>query len=122
MLTPRAQVEFKVNGVKRDYAMKLGEEGEAFFVFGTSGDVPTDLQTSPVVSPATSPASIAAGEDPGEGTLQEPEFLDLSGSGSTARRPSTISMQARSVSNGSVLRAPGGPGMPRAIKLCPTTN
>ncbi|GJD02867.1 nuclear elongation and deformation protein 1 [Colletotrichum higginsianum] len=49
------KVEFKVNGVKQDYSMKLGEEGEAFFVFETSDTIPRDLQTSPLVSPASSP-------------------------------------------------------------------
>lgn len=31
--------------------MKVGETGEAFFVFETDGDVPEDLQTSPLSSP-----------------------------------------------------------------------
>ena len=35
--------------------MKLGEGGEAFFVFQTEGDIPEDMQTSPVVSPTQSP-------------------------------------------------------------------
>jgi phosphatidate phosphatase LPIN len=48
-------VEFHVNGQKVDYAMKLGEGGEAFFVFQTEGDIPEDMQTSPVVSPSQSP-------------------------------------------------------------------
>jgi phosphatidate phosphatase LPIN len=67
-------VEFKVNGVKQDYAMKLGEGGEAFFVFETTDEIPASLQTSPLVSPASSPPlpseDIAA-------ALPEPEFLDL---------------------------------------------
>ncbi|KAF2768866.1 LNS2-domain-containing protein, partial [Teratosphaeria nubilosa] len=49
------KVEFKVNGLKQDYPMKLGEGGEAFFVFETAGNVPEALQTSPPVSPAGSP-------------------------------------------------------------------
>ena len=117
MLTSMAQVEFKVNGVKQDYAMKLGEEGEAFFVFGTSSDVPTDLQTSPVVSPATSPASTAAEKASGEAVFQEPDFLDLGGSGSATRRPSAASMQARSVTYMGSLRAPSGPGITNGSDL-----
>jgi phosphatidate phosphatase LPIN len=35
--------------------MKLGEGGEAFFVFQTEGDIPEHMQTSPIVSPAQSP-------------------------------------------------------------------
>ncbi|KAJ6120899.1 Nuclear elongation and deformation protein 1 [Penicillium sp. IBT 18751x] len=68
------KVEFKVNGVKQDYAMKLGEGGEAFFVFETTDEIPASLQTSPLVSPASSPPlpseDVAA-------ALPEPEFLDL---------------------------------------------
>lgn len=35
--------------------MKLGEGGEAFFVFQTEGDIPEHMQTSPIVSPNQSP-------------------------------------------------------------------
>jgi phosphatidate phosphatase PAH1 len=35
--------------------MKLGDGGEAFFVFQTEGDIPEEMQTSPVVSPDQSP-------------------------------------------------------------------
>lgn len=64
------KVEFTVNGVKQDYAMKLGDGGEAFFVFETREDVPESLQTSPLVSPASSPTLEGAAG-------QEPDFLDL---------------------------------------------
>ncbi|KAJ9354337.1 putative lipin Smp2 [Paecilomyces variotii] len=67
------KVEFRVNGVRQNYAMKLGEGGEAFFVFETKDDVPESLQTSPLVSPTGSPKP-QAGEP---SSLQEPEFLDL---------------------------------------------
>lgn len=66
------KVEFKVNGVKQPYSMKLGEGGEAFFVFETTDTIPQSLQTSPLVSPASSPPLNA--KQPG---LQEPESLDL---------------------------------------------
>jgi len=69
------KVEFKVNGVKQPYSMKLGEGGEAFFVFETSDTIPKSLQTSPLVSPASSPSL-----DPlmaGQPSLLEPETLDL---------------------------------------------
>src|ERR1700761_472511 len=56
--------------------MKVGEGGEAFFVFETSENIPRDLQTSPVISPATSPQSQPAGGTPSI-LLQEPEPLDL---------------------------------------------
>lgn len=67
------KVEFKVNNVKQDYAMKLGEGGEAFFVFETTDDIPESLQTSPLVSPAASPT--LRGEE--SSASNEPDFLDL---------------------------------------------
>ena len=69
------KVEFTVNGVKQDYAMKLGDGGEAFFVFETSDDIPESLQTSPLVSPASSPPLAARDGQP----VGEPDFLDLEG-------------------------------------------
>jgi phosphatidate phosphatase PAH1 len=51
-----------VNDTKADYPMKLGEGGEAFFVFQTEGDIPEDMQTSPVVSPDQSPVLHSTGE------------------------------------------------------------
>jgi phosphatidate phosphatase LPIN len=68
------KVEFSVNNTKQNYAMKLGEAGEAFFVFETSDNIPEALQTSPLVSPASSPPLPADAV----GGLQEPDFLDLS--------------------------------------------
>jgi phosphatidate phosphatase LPIN len=49
-----------VNGDKVDYAMKLGEGGEAFFVFQTEGDIPEEMRTSPIVSPNQSPVLASA--------------------------------------------------------------
>ena len=70
--------------------MKLGEGGEAFFVFETSHEVPESLQTSPVVSPATSPQSLVEQDVVSVPTLQEPEFLDLNTDGISDRRRDTI--------------------------------
>ena len=88
-------MEFKVNNVKQNYSMKLGEGGEAFFVFETSSEIPESLQTSPLVSPAGSPSSIAEGKQDVQ-HLQEPEFLDLSASpGRTRQRPLSTVLQSR---------------------------
>lgn len=57
--------------------MKLGEGGEAFFVFETTQDVPESLQTSPIVSPVTSPKLSPSEVDISASNLQEPEYLDL---------------------------------------------
>ncbi|KAL8722156.1 MAG: hypothetical protein Q9225_001300 [Loekoesia sp. 1 TL-2023] len=91
------KVEFKVNDAKQEYAMKLGDGGEAFFVFETSEQIPESLQTSPVVSPAASPQDLAqdAARVP---SLQEPDFLDISVNGQSDQ----ISYQ-----KGSLLVRPG---------------
>ncbi|EKD18517.1 nuclear elongation and deformation protein [Drepanopeziza brunnea f. sp. 'multigermtubi' MB_m1] len=69
------KVEFQVHGVKQDYAMKLGEGGEAFFVFETSDTIPEAMQTSPLVSPASSPPLPP--DSTSVSHLSEPDFLDL---------------------------------------------
>ena len=69
------KVEFRVNCAKQDYSMKLGEGGEAFFVFETTETIPASLQTSPLSSPASSPPLGPESSDtPG---LQEPDTLIL---------------------------------------------
>ena len=69
--------------------MKLGEGGEAFFVFETSDDIPDSLQTSPVVSPAGSPRSQSESEL--SSSLQEPDYLDLDVSPDTSEsKPADI--------------------------------
>ncbi|KAI9744433.1 MAG: hypothetical protein M1818_001962 [Claussenomyces sp. TS43310] len=70
------KVEFRVRDQKQNYAMKLAEGGEAFFVFETSDNIPEDLQTSPLVSPTSSPPLSAEGSN--ISGLQEPDFFDLS--------------------------------------------
>lgn len=46
-----------VNGHAIPFNMKIGEAGEAFFVFETNEDVPEDLMTSPILQ-ATSPSDL----------------------------------------------------------------
>lgn len=70
------KVVFRVNGEEQDYRMKLGDGGEAFFVFETNANVPLSMQTSPVISPATSPDTIKPDQITPTG-LNEPSFLDL---------------------------------------------
>ncbi len=69
------KVEFKVNGAKQNYSMKLGEGGEAFFVFETSDNIPKSLQTSPISSPAASPAFRP--QAPNASDLQDLDPLEL---------------------------------------------
>jgi phosphatidate phosphatase LPIN len=107
------KVEFKVNGVKQPYAMKLGEGGEAFFVFETSAVVPEGLQTSPVISPASSPANFTSGQPTPTGLTLEPTYLDItddqrhSNSNTptptgSPRRPTTIREESGISENGSL--------------------
>ena len=57
--------------------MKLGEGGEAFFVFETTDEIPQSMQTSPVISPAASPHGLFEQDLISTPSLQEPEHLDL---------------------------------------------
>ena len=100
------QVEFRVNNVKQPHAMKLGEGGEAFFVFETSDNIPESLQTSPVISPTTSPHGLAAQNTSSGASWQEPEYLDL-GSDAAKKRPEFAVYQEDGVS------------IPRADKTVP---
>jgi phosphatidate phosphatase LPIN len=83
------QVDIAVNGKAMPFSMKIGEAGEAFFVFETDGDVPDDLITSPLLEP-TQPASLEPPPQENIGRFgareregrpaddgQEPDFLDL---------------------------------------------
>ncbi|KAG8894181.1 hypothetical protein FRB99_001427 [Tulasnella sp. 403] len=45
------QVNVLVNGRPIPYMMKIGDAGEAFFVFETEEDVPEELMTSPILGP-----------------------------------------------------------------------
>ena len=78
------KVQFKVNGVKQDYSMKLGEGGEAFFVFETTDNIPQSMQTSPLVSPASSPPLEA---QPATSDLKDPDDLQLDADSASLHRP-----------------------------------
>lgn len=79
------KVEFRVNGVKQPYSMKLGEGGEAFFVFETTENIPKSMQTSPIVSPASSPPF-----EPQQPGLQDPEVFELDGESMKPRSPRLV--------------------------------
>lgn len=67
-------VDFYVNGKNTGFQMKLGDGGEAFFVFETTEDVPEGLLTSPVQSPVSSPQTYASSDE-------EPDYLDINQGG-----------------------------------------
>ncbi|TCD69995.1 hypothetical protein EIP91_005245 [Steccherinum ochraceum] len=88
------KVNMSVNGRPVPFSMKIGDAGEAFFIFETDEDVPEDLVTSPLLA-ATKPEEADGREDLSgrfgakpspDGMLlgdssQEPDFLDLDASG-----------------------------------------
>lgn len=59
-----AQVKVHVNGKGIPFDMKIGDAGEAFFVFETDEDVPEDLITSPILE-ATIPGETNVGVSAG---------------------------------------------------------
>jgi len=68
--------------------MKLGDGGEAFFVFETLGFVPEEMQTSPLVSPSASPKQLPTISDPA--TLQEPEYLNIADGEATGSKDASM--------------------------------
>ncbi|KAJ7682441.1 LNS2-domain-containing protein [Mycena polygramma] len=108
------KVKVSVNGHAIPFDMKIGEAGEAFFVFETDDDVPEDLITSPILQPTrpdegkdiptdrfgarqdrgepenrVHPADAAETPEATDTPVDEPEFLDLN-AGSNS--PSTSSL------------------------------
>ncbi|EKM59320.1 uncharacterized protein PHACADRAFT_191669 [Phanerochaete carnosa HHB-10118-sp] len=94
------KVNVYINGNPVPFSMKIGDAGEAFFVFETDEDIPENIVTSPILE-ATKPgqANTAAhvqrtgrfgAKEDGEQTLpqsqelpesaQEPDYLDLDAS------------------------------------------
>ena len=108
------KVEFKVNGVKQDYSMKLGEGGEAFFVFETTGNIPESLQTSPLVSPASSPSLSPQASS---ADLKEPDGLELDPGTSKPQRPPPSVLHAATVHNGMMLYPVSRPDAPRLTSM-----
>jgi phosphatidate phosphatase LPIN len=100
------KVEFKVNDVKQNYAMKLGEGGEAFFVFETSAEIPEELQTSPLTSPVSSPEQKPL-ESPPSRELPEPDALDLDNPAAIRRHRQSLSVvPGRAISSDGVQSRP----------------
>jgi phosphatidate phosphatase LPIN len=93
------KVEFSVNGEKQEFPMKLGDGGEAFFVFETQDNVPEALQTSPLVSPATSPQLGVGGQSPVP-SLQEPDHFELEGRSETSSQELSPNRERRGTLEG----------------------
>ncbi|KAF9436119.1 hypothetical protein BGZ76_004770 [Entomortierella beljakovae] len=75
ILRPQEKVvEVTINGRTVDFPMKVGDAGEAFFVFETEQDVPEEFATSPLARPS----EYKTGEE-------DIDFLDLSQGGNGVR-------------------------------------
>jgi phosphatidate phosphatase LPIN len=87
------QVNVSVNGQQIPYNMKIGDAGEAFFVFETDEDVPADLITSPILHP-TRPEAEAAGAQTDAATgrfgAKEDHPPDGTGSSEITLEPASI--------------------------------
>ncbi|CDH49213.1 lns2-domain-containing protein [Lichtheimia corymbifera JMRC:FSU:9682] len=66
LMPQEKKVEIKINEEVMPYVMKVGEAGEAFFVFETEHEVPEEFQTSPIMS--------AIEENRSD---EEPPYLDI---------------------------------------------
>ncbi|TFK94213.1 LNS2-domain-containing protein [Polyporus arcularius HHB13444] len=99
------KVDVFVNGQLVPFSMKIGEAGEAFFVFETEEEIPENLVTSPILE-ATKPGQTNAqtrdtgrfGAGPASPAVkdsasgsQEPEFLDLDATGESPPHEDTAS-------------------------------
>ncbi|PBL02970.1 LNS2-domain-containing protein [Armillaria gallica] len=83
------KVNVMVNGHSIPFSMKIGDAGEAFFVFETDDDVPDDLITSPILQPTRPDGELTpeapdmglfgtkAESDDDELPKEEPDYLDL---------------------------------------------
>ncbi|KAK6454600.1 uncharacterized protein RJT20DRAFT_130780 [Scheffersomyces xylosifermentans] len=127
------KIDLYVNDVKTDLPMKLGDGGEAFFVFETdskNGDLLSrSVLTSPVISPVSSPGSSPLGSpQTPSGTDYElgkdPEALDLNvakpdsdGNGSQGLDPADIESKIK-LSDSS----PRTPSSPRSNTGTPTPS
>jgi phosphatidate phosphatase LPIN len=100
------KVEFTINGEKQEYPMKLGDGGEAFFVFETKESIPEALQTSPLVSPATSPEMRPSAVN--TPALQEPDPFELEGDTVVEPSVSTGGMDLSATSGGRLTATSGG--------------
>ncbi|KAI9356619.1 Lipin/Ned1/Smp2-domain-containing protein [Pilaira anomala] len=73
LMPQEKRVQIKVNGEVVPYVMKVGEAGEAFFVFETEHEVPEEFQTSPIMEAVS------------EKSEEDPPYLDIGESKDTTK-------------------------------------
>ena len=81
------KVNVFVNGNPIPFNMKIGEAGEAFFVFETDDDVPADLITSPILQP-TIPDDAQDGLSAPNFPLLNPPLIQIQSAGHSSYSPS----------------------------------
>ncbi|KAI8149817.1 Lipin/Ned1/Smp2-domain-containing protein [Fennellomyces sp. T-0311] len=81
LMPQEKKVKITINDQEVPYVMKLGEAGEAFFVFETEHEVPEEFQTSPLME--------AVDETK---TGEEPPYLDI---GESKNRPNNATAAAK---------------------------
>ncbi|AMD20043.1 HCL108Cp [Eremothecium sinecaudum] len=113
------KVEVIVNDQLTNIPMKLGDSGEAYFVFETDSDlnnIPDELITSPVVSAASSPSSSPRQDNVStDKKLPEPDFLDINDN-------STAGASASTDTTGDYCSQYGRPATPAHVGLKETTS
>ncbi|KAG0355336.1 Lipin/Ned1/Smp2-domain-containing protein [Gamsiella multidivaricata] len=89
ILRPQEKVvEVTINGRVVDFPMKVGDAGEAFFVFETELDVPEEFATSPLAGPSADQVE------------EEIDYLDLAQEGGNT--PTTAILPPEDLDNGYV--------------------
>lgn len=94
-----------MNGHPIPFNMKIGEAGEAFFVFEADDDIPDDLITSPLLEPihedglpdAEAQGVADADTKAAEEAQQEPDFLDLDAAPTPTKDAQSESAQPQSL-------------------------
>ena len=81
------KVNVFVNGNPIPFNMKIGEAGEAFFVFETDDDVPADLITSPILQP-TVPDDAQDSLSTSNIPLLNPPLMQTQSAGHSSNLPS----------------------------------
>lgn len=108
------KIDVYINDQKTDLPMKLGEGGEAFFVFETdSNDLSQSVVTSPVISAASSPPMSPSAES--QDARNEVEDLDLNLN--VVPNPDEIDSKIRLSSSPAPSTRAGTPSSPRSEAL-----
>lgn len=125
------KIDLYVNDIKTDLPMKLGEGGEAFFVFESENNdmILNSALTSPVISAASSPEGSPANSPPGlprptnrESFLLENEKLDLNAGPVPSLPPSSPSRSSTNTDIESKIELTPSPGPTPRVSPSPSVQ